>query len=195
MTEQTLEKRLVAAGLDALREIGGEALVQVLLAQAGTPDIAEGNANERIPLDEYLRYRDTAIDFLRESFCGTAFETGRLLARSLWRDNEAQMQALLSSYGDTASKLPLIGQAAVLGARNNPGVVRAAMRGDNLLVITIDDWPECRGLKRETPFCFLNQGLITELAEGDLGLRIKTEEAKCIAMGDRQCEIQVTERP
>jgi predicted hydrocarbon binding protein len=195
MTEQTLEKRLVAAGLDALREIGGEALVQVLLAQAGTPDIAEGNINERVPLAEYLRYRDTAIDFLRESFCGTAFETGRLLARSLRRDNEAQLQALLASYGDTASKLPLIGQAAVLGARNNPGVVRAAMRGDNLLVITIDDCPECRGLKRETPFCFLNQGLITELAEGDLGLRIKTEETKCISMGDRQCEIQVTERP
>jgi predicted hydrocarbon binding protein len=195
MTEQTLEKRLVAAGLDALREIGGEALVQVLLAQAGTPDIAEGNANERVPLAEYLRYRDTAIDFLRESFCGTAFETGRLLARSLRRDNEAQLQALLASYGDTASRLPLIGQAAVLGARNNPGVVRAAMRGDNLLVITIDDCPECRGLKRETPFCFLNQGLITELAEGDLGLRIKTEETKCISMGDRQCEIQVTERP
>jgi predicted hydrocarbon binding protein len=195
MTEHTLEKRLVAAGLDALREIGGEALVQVLLAQAGTPDIAAGNANERVPLDEYLRYRDTAIDFLRESFCGTAFETGRLLARSLRRDNGAQLQALLASYGDTASKLPLVGQAAVLGARNNPGVVRAAMRGDNLLVITIDDCPECRGLKRETPFCFLNQGLITELAEGDLGLRIKTEETRCISMGDRQCEIQVTERP
>jgi predicted hydrocarbon binding protein len=189
-----LEKRLVVAGLDALREIGGEALVQVLLSQAGTPDIAEGSASELIPLDAYLRYRDTAIDFLRESFCGTAFETGRLLARSLRRDNEAQLRALLTTYGNTASKLPVIGQAAVLGARNNPGVVRAAMRGDNLLVITIDDCPECRGLKRDTPFCFLNQGLITELAEAELGLKVRTEETKCIAMGDRQCEIQVTER-
>jgi predicted hydrocarbon binding protein len=194
MADQTLEKRLVVAGLDALREIGGEALVQVLLTQAGTPDIAQGSATDRVPLDEYLRYRDTAIDFLRESFCGTAFETGRLLARSLRRDHEDRLRALLTSYGDTASKLPLIGQAAVLGARNNPGVVRAAMRGDNLLVITIEDCPECRGLKRDTPFCFLNQGLITELAEGDLGIKVKTEETKCIAMGDRQCEIQVTER-
>jgi predicted hydrocarbon binding protein len=194
MADQTLEKRLVVAGLDALREIGGEALVQVLLTQAGTPDIAQGSVTERVPLDEYLRYRDTAIDFLRESFCGTAFETGRLLARSLRRDHEDRLRALLTSYGNTASKLPLIGQAAVLGARNNPGVVRAAMRGDNLLVITIEDCPECRGLKRDTPFCFLNQGLITELAEGDLGIKIKTEETKCIAMGDRQCEIQVTER-
>jgi predicted hydrocarbon binding protein len=195
MAEQTLEKRLVAAGLDALREIGGEALVQVLLTQAGTPDIAAGSVTERVPLADYLRYRDTAIDFLRESFCGTAFETGKLLARSLRRDNEAQLRALLTTYGNTASKLPLIGQAAVLGARNNPGVVRAAMRDENLLVITIEDCPECRGLKRDAPFCFLNQGLITELAEGDLGLKVRTEETKCIAMGDRQCEIQVTERP
>jgi hypothetical protein len=191
---ETLEKRLVAAGLDALREIGGEALVQVLLAQAGTPDIAQGSASETVPLDAYLRYRDTAIDFLRESFCGTAFETGRRLARSLRRDDEAQVRTLLASHGSTASKLPVIGQAAVLGARNNPGVVRAAMKGDELLVITIEDCPECRGLKRDTPFCFLTQGLITELAEADLGLEVKTEEAKCIAMGDRQCEIQVTAR-
>lgn len=189
-----MEKRLVLAGLDALREIGGEALVQVLLTQAGTPDIARGSASERLPLDQYLRYRDTAIDFLRESFCGTAFETGRLLARSLRGDNEDELRALVASYGDTASKLPLIGQAVVLGARNTSGVVRAAMRGDHLLVITIEDCPECRGLKRDSPFCFLSQGLVTELAAGDLGVEVETHETKCIAMGDRQCEIQVTER-
>jgi predicted hydrocarbon binding protein len=194
MAAQTLEKRVVAAGLDALREIGGEALVQVLLAQAGTPDIGRGGATERVSLDDYLRYRDAAIDFLRESFCGAAFETGRLLARGLRRDRADQLRALLTCDGST-SKLLAIGQAAVLGTRNNPGVVRAALRGTDLLVITIEDCPECRGLKRDTPFCFLNQGLVTELAEGDLGVKVKTEETKCIAMGDRQCEIQVRERP
>jgi hypothetical protein len=195
MAEQTLEKRLVVAGLEALRELGGEALVQILLSQAGTPDIARGSAHERVPLDEYLRYRDAAIDFLRESFCGMAFETGRLVARSMRRDHDDPIRALLTNDGDAASKLPLLGQAAVLGARKYSGAVRAAMRGDDLLVVTIENCPECRGLKRDTPFCFLNQGLITELAEGDLGLRVKTEETKCIAMGDRQCEIQVTEHP
>jgi predicted hydrocarbon binding protein len=194
MAAQTLEKRLVVAGLDALREIGGEALVQVLLAQAGTPHIGRGNATERVSLDEYLRYRDAAIDFLRDSFCGAAFETGRLLARSLLRDHADQLRALRTSAG-TTPKLPALGWVAVLGARNNPGVLRAVLRGDDLLVITIEDCLECRGLKRDTPFCYLNQGLVTEVAEADLGVEVQTEETKCIAMGDRQCEIQVRERP
>lgn len=191
MAEETVERGLVTAGFDAVRQIGGEALVQVLLAQAGQGDLETGGASDRVPLEAYLRYRDTAIDFLRDSFCGTAFETGRILARILRREHGAQLASLLSSFGNAANKLPLIGQAAVLGARGNPGVVRASMRHPELLVITIEKCPECRGLKRETPFCNLNQGLITELAEGDLGLRVQTEETKCIAMGEKACEIQV----
>jgi predicted hydrocarbon binding protein len=192
VAQETVERGLLIAGLDALRQIGGEALVQVLLGQAGQPDLAEGAAGDRVPLENYLRYRDTAIDFLQDSFCGTAFETGRILARILRRDHRGQLDALLSTFGSAANKLPLIGQAAVLGARGNPGMVRAAMNGTETLVITIEKCPECRGLKRETPFCNLNQGLITELAEGDLGLQVRTEETKCIAMGGRACEIQVT---
>jgi len=59
---ETLERAFVLAGLDAVREVGGEALVQILLSQAGTPDLAEGV--DRVPLSRYLHYRNVALDFL-----------------------------------------------------------------------------------------------------------------------------------
>ena len=187
-----LEKGLVAAGLDALREVGGDALVQVILAQVGRPDFADATSlSERVPIGEYLRYRDTLIDFLDESFCRTAFETGRLLVRSLKHQKEGQIKALVAQFRHAKNKLPLIGQAAVLAAKGNPGVVRAAMDGEDRLLITIENCPECRELKRATPFCTINQGVITEFAELHLGLAVQTREISCISMGAPQCVIEV----
>ncbi len=187
-----LEKGLVVAGLDALRQVGGDALVQVILSQAGETGLADADSlEERIPIEQYLRYRDTVLDFLGDSFSGTAFETGRLLVRSLKHHKRGQIQALVAQFHQARSKLPVIGQAAVLAAKGNPGTVRAAMKGDELLVITIADCPECRRLKRSAPFCYLNQGVITEFAEAHLGIGVTTQETRCMALGDKQCEIEV----
>jgi predicted ArsR family transcriptional regulator len=143
-------------------------------------------------LEEYLRYRDSALELLQDSFCATALETGRILARGLIRENEPQLKALAAQFAHAPNALPLIGQAAVLGARGNPGVVRATMRGPDLLLITIERCPECRNLKRDSAFCFLNQGLMTELAESYLRVQIETKESKCTATGSKACEIHVT---
>jgi predicted hydrocarbon binding protein len=193
VVHESLDKGLVLAGLDALREIGGDALVNVMLSQSGTEAFASADSlAQRVPIEDYVRYRNTAIDFLGDSFGHTAFQTGRILARRLRHENEAQMRALLTQFAHAKNKLPVVGQAAVLAAKGSPGTVKATMRTDVLLVITIENCPECRNLKRETPFCFLNQGLITEFAEGQLGMPVKTEETKCSALGSRTCEIEVT---
>jgi hypothetical protein len=189
-----LERRLLLAGLDALRQIGGDALVQVLLAQVGKPELAEADGNTRVPLEDYLRYRDAALGLLQDSFSSTAFETGRILARKVRRENEGQLRTLLAQFDHAANKLPLIGQAAVLGAQGNPGVVRASMRDPDHLVLSIERCPECRGLRRSQPFCYLNQGMVAEFAADSLRLHVDTEETRCIAMGDRTCEIQVSLR-
>lgn len=188
---ETLERSFVLAGLDAVRQVGGEALVQILLSQAGTPDLAEGG--DRIPLNRYLQYRDVALDFLGPGFCATAYETGRLLVRNLPPERAKDVKRLLEQFERAATKLPVIGQAAVLAARDAPGVVRASMKNPKTLVISIDDCPECRDLKRESPFCFLNQGVIAEFAERHLGIQVTTEETRCHACGDPRCEIEVTE--
>jgi predicted hydrocarbon binding protein len=165
-----------------------------MLTQAGKPELAEEDGAARVPLDDYLRYRDVALDLLHESFSSTAFETGRILARRLRRENEDQVRALVAGFDHAPSKLPLIGQAAVLGAQGNPGVVRAAMRDPDHLVVTIERCPECRGLRRPSPFCFLNQGLITEFAADSLRVRVDTRETQCLAVGDGACEIHVSIR-
>jgi predicted hydrocarbon binding protein len=85
----------------------------------------------------------------------------------------------------------VIGQCAVLAAKGNPGVVKANMRGEDLLLITIDNCPECRELQQDVPFCTLNQGVITEFAEVHLGLAVTTKETACMAMGAPRCEISV----
>ena len=191
-----LEKGLVIAGLESLREVGGAALVQIILSEAGRPDFADPDSlSERIPIEEYLRYRDTVLDFLGDSFSRTAFETGRLLVRSLKHQKEGQIKALLAQFKHAKNKLPAIGQSAVLAAKGNPGVVRASMVGEDRLVITIDACPECRDLKTDTPFCTLNQGVITEFAEGHLGLAVETRETACMAMGAPRCEITVSIKP
>ena len=187
-----LEKALVVAGLEALREVGGESLVQIILVQAGRPDFGDvSSMSERIPIDEYLRYRDTVIDFLGDSFGRTAFETGRHLVRSLKHQREGEIKALLAHFRYAKNKLPLIGQSAVLAAKGNPGVVRAGMKGEDRLVITIERCPECRGLSLTSPFCTLNQGVITEFAEAYLGLAVATRETMCMATGAAHCEIEV----
>jgi predicted hydrocarbon binding protein len=189
---ESLEAGLVLAGFDALRQIGGEALVQILLAQAGElglDDLATGDA--RIPIEQYLRYRDAALDFLGDSFASTAFETGKILVRKLESDRPPQITWLLDQYKHAANQLPLIGQVAVLAAKDNPGKVSAKMKTKDVLLITIERCPECRGLKRQTPFCYINQGVISEFATLFLNLQVTTKETRCMALGDERCEIEV----
>jgi predicted ArsR family transcriptional regulator len=190
---ETLEKGLVLAAMDALREIGGEELVQVLLWQADRLDFADADTlSARVPVDQFLQYRDTVIDFLQSSFCATAFQTGQHLLRSLRNDKVEHVKKLIGQFKYSANKLPVIGQAAVLAAKGNPGVVRASMRSSDLLIVTIEDCPECRFLQADGPFCYLNQGVITEFAERYLDLQVRTEETRCAAMGDAACEIEVS---
>lgn len=189
---ESLQAGLFRAGFEALRQIGGEALVQILLLQAGElqlADLAAGDA--RIPLEQYLRYRDAALDFLGESFTSTALETGKLLVHELKSAQPVQISWLLGQFKHAASPLPLIGQAAVLAAKDNPGKVTARMKTKDVLLITIERCPECRGLSRQTPFCYINQGVISEFASTYAGVRVNTRETRCMAMGDEQCEIEV----
>ncbi len=190
---ETLQAGLVLAGFDALREIGGEALVQIVLAQAGEFGLAE-LANQKdasIPIEQYLRYRDAALDFLGDSFASTAFETGKIVVRMLGSEQLKQMAFLIEQYKHAASQLPVIGQAAVLAAKDNPGKVAAKMKSKDVLLITIERCPECRGLHRQTPFCYLNQGVISEFASAYLHMNVATKETRCMAMGDARCEIEV----
>jgi predicted hydrocarbon binding protein len=191
---ESLQAGLVMAGFDALRLIGGEALVQILLAHAGEASLYDQASSEaRIPIEQYLRYRDAALDFLGESFAMTAFETGKNLVRQLEKDRPQQMTWLLEQYRHAANQLPLIGQAAVLAAKDNPGKVTAKMQSKDVLLITIERCPECRGLTRQSPFCYINQGVISEFASLFLDLHVQTKETRCMAMGADRCEIEVTE--
>lgn len=189
---ETLEKGLVVAGLEALRQTGGDALVMILLDKAENEEFAQVETMpERVPIEDYLRYRDSALEFLQDSFCMTAFQTGQIIVRSLDKEKLSQISKLIDRYRYARSKLPVIGQAAVLSAKENPGVVRATMKSDFLLSIIIENCPECRNLQREAPFCYLNQGVITEFAERFLDVQVITEETRCIALGDPVCEIEV----
>jgi predicted hydrocarbon binding protein len=189
---ESLEAGLVVAGFDALRLIGGEALVQIILVHAGEVGLdRHASADARIPLEQYLRYRDAALDFLGDSFTSTSFETGKNLVRKLEKDRPQQITWLLEQYKHAANQLPLIGQAAVLAAKDNPGKVTAKMKSNHVLLISIERCPECRGLKRETPFCYINQGVISEFASLFLNTSVVTKETRCMALGDDRCEIEV----
>ena len=65
------------------------------------------------------------------------------------------------------------------------------MDGNDRLVITIENCPECRGLTRETPICFINQGVTEEFARRFLGFEVTTLESQCSALGAPHCEIEV----
>jgi predicted hydrocarbon binding protein len=180
--QESLQAGLVRAGFEALRQIGGEALVQILLAQAGElglDDLASSTA--RIPIEQYLRYRDAALDFLGDSFASTSFETGKIVVGKLEHERPQQLAWLLDQYK----------HAAVLAAKDNPGKVTAKMASRDVLHIIIEHCPECRGLRRTTPFCYINQGVISEFASLFLNLQVATKETRCMAMGDERCEIEV----
>ena len=189
---ETLDKGLFIAGLDAVREIGGQELAQLLLEQAGQAEFGHNELlPDRITIDQYIRFRDTALEFLQESYRMTAFNTGRLLTRKLKAEKGNEIEMLVQAFGYAKNRLPVIGQAAVLASKENPGTVHAEMRDTDVLSLTIEDCPECRGLKEKTPFCYLNQGVIAEFAEAYLDLHVVTQEKNCIALGDAVCEIEV----
>jgi predicted hydrocarbon binding protein len=194
---ESIEKGLVLAGLEALRGIGGEELVQVLLGVAGKPEFARAEGlPERIPVADYLQLRDTLLEFLQESFSATAFKMGQVLVRDLQHGKQAkEVGRLVEHFKFARNKLPVIGQAAVLASKGNPGSVSAAMRDDSVLVIVIQNCPECRGLRRDAPVCYVNQGVVTEFAKAFLGLEVKTEETRCMALGHPSCEIEVVAGP
>lgn len=189
----SLERDLVLAGLDALRQVQGDAVVRVIVGHAAAQDLADMQGATRVPIVDYLRYRDAALGYLGDTFNTVAFETGRTLVRNLRHKKLEQIQALIARFELGTNKLPLIGQAAVLAVKGNPGVVRATMKEPGRLVITIEKCPECRDLERDKPFCFLNQGIITEFAQRYLGASVKTEETACLAVGDAVCQIEVIE--
>jgi divinyl protochlorophyllide a 8-vinyl-reductase len=188
---ESLERGLVLAALDALRQVEGDAIVRVILERAAASDLEGAEARRRVPFVDYLRYRDAAVDCLGESFRRVAFETGRTLVRNLNHRKIEEVGALIRGLGAAASKLTVIGQAAVLAAAGNPGEVRASQIADTHLVLTISDCPECRGLEHPTPFCFLNQGIVTEFARRYLDAVVRTEETACAAMGAPACRIEV----
>src|ERR1043165_9692974 len=96
---ETLEKGLVIAGVEALRQIGGETLVQVVFGQAEMRDFARTETlPDEVSLAEYLRYRDTLLDFLHESFCMVAFQTGQILMRTLHHEKESQIKRLIEQF-------------------------------------------------------------------------------------------------
>lgn len=191
---ESLERGLVLAGLDALRQLRGDAVVRLILGQATAQDRGDREGgSSRVPIVDYLRYRDAVLAYLGEGFGPVAFETGRSLVRNLRHRKVDEIRALIDQIGSGPSQLAVIGQAAVLAAKDNPGMVRAVMKGDQLLVITIEKCAECRGLKRETPICFLNQGIITEFAERHLGVRVRTRETACMGTGAALCQIEVTQ--
>lgn len=191
---ETLEAGLVLAGLDALRQIEGGAVVRAIMDEALVPAREDAqSAASRVPIVDYLRYRDAALTYLGESFHAVAFETGRVLVRNLrHRRLEDEVRALIAQFRGATSPLPVIGQAAVLAARGNPGVVRAAMKDATRMAIVIERCPECRGVDRDKPFCFLNQGVITEFALRYLEAAVSTRETACMAQGAPACEIEVT---
>jgi predicted hydrocarbon binding protein len=184
-----LDRGLMLAGFDAIKLIGGQELLNVLTAHSG--GAFGGVIPEKVPVEEYCRYRDTAIEFFQESFRMTAFQTGRLLMQRMGRERGRDLERLLEQFKYSANKLPVIGQASVLASTGNPGRVIAELENDRLLAVTIENCPECRGLTEQTPFCYLNQGLITEFAESFLGIKVQTKETKCRALGDPACRIEV----
>lgn len=191
MAEETLEARLLVGCLEAVRQIGGEALVQVVLTQYGRTKFASDTTKPRVPLAHYLRFRDTALEFLQDSFYAASLELGRIQAKALASEHHASLSALSLQFAHAPNRLPILGQAAVLATRGNPGLVKAAMRDPDQLTLTIERCFECRGLKRQKPFCFLHQGLLSAFAESALGLKIRMEETRCLATGGPACEIQL----
>ncbi len=188
---ESLETGLVLAGLDALRQISGDEVMRRILGQATAAQRPQTDESGRVPIVDYLHYRNTAVEVLGDKFQVIAFETGRTLVRNLRHPKVDEIRNLVERMADNPNKLFLIGQAAVLAARHNPGVVRAAFKPDGVLAITIEACPECRGLERKTPFCFLNQGVIVEFAERYLDARVHTEETRCMAQGDPVCQTEV----
>lgn len=191
-----LERSLVLAGLDALRQIRGDEVVRTILEQAATSEPEAGNgAPGQVPIVDYLRYRDAALAVLGETFRTIAYETGRTLVRNLQHVKMEQIRKLLERLAGQSNKLFLIGQAATLAAQGSPGVVRAAFEGDETLSITILECPECRGLREASAFCYLNQGMITEFAARYLDTRVLTRETSCMAVGAPFCRTEVSLAP
>ncbi|MFQ5839252.1 MAG: V4R domain-containing protein [Candidatus Methylomirabilales bacterium] len=190
--EESIEKGLVLSAIAALKSVGGDTLVSILFG-ADDP-FSPANIErlpERIPLVEFLRLRDQAIDLLGQSFAGTALQAGREMVKHIPAEKTAFLEQLIRTSRHTLGDLGILGQVALLASQGNPGTVRPSVDREGLL-LRLENCPECRALRWGTPFCFINQGILTEFARRYLNLAVSTTETQCMAMGAPFCAIRIT---
>ncbi|MFQ5839900.1 MAG: V4R domain-containing protein [Candidatus Methylomirabilales bacterium] len=192
MNGEFLDRELMATALSALKTMGGENLLRIVTQEAGRPEFAAPERlPTRIPIEDFFLLRDKALQTMGKGFQTWSFLVGQGLLRNLKPEKVEAIRQLVDKSKYAMNELALIGQAAVLGATGSPGSVKTSLDRDRLL-IQIQNCPECRGLQRQaSPFCFINQGVLTEFARRYLDTEVKTSETKCAAMGDPYCEIEV----
>ena len=59
------------------------------------------------------------------------------------------------------------------------------------VVVEIPDCPYCRGFSTETPACYVEIGLLSQLIEAALGSGYTVKETKCVATGDPVCRFEI----
>jgi len=58
-------------------------------------------------------------------------------------------------------------------------------------VVEIPDCPHCRGFSTETPACYVEIGLLSQLIEAAVGSGYTVKETKCVATGDPVCRFEI----
>ncbi|MFQ5882445.1 MAG: V4R domain-containing protein [Candidatus Methylomirabilales bacterium] len=192
MSEEFLDRELIATAISALKTIGGENLLRIVTQEAGKPEFTTPEQlPARIPIQDFFLLRDKAFQTMGKGFQTWSFLVGQGLLRNLKHEKVEAINQLVDKSKYAMNELAMIGQAAVLAATGNPGSVKTSLGPDKLL-IQIHNCPECRGLNQQAmPFCFINQGMLTEFARRYLSTEVKTRETKCAAMSDPYCEIEV----
>lgn len=72
------------------------------------------------------------------------------------------------------------------------GTTGVTMQEHGKTVVELPDCPYCRGISTETPACYVEIGLLSELLKASVGDGYRVEETQCKARGDAVCRFEIS---
>ena len=72
------------------------------------------------------------------------------------------------------------------------GTTGVTMQSHGKTVVELPDCPYCRGISTETPACYVEIGLLSELLKASVGDGYRVEETQCKARGDAVCRFEIS---
>jgi len=191
--EEKITKNFLIYFCNSLREICGENVAKIILRKAGMEEYLDINEEYGfevlIPLEDFIRVRDSAREILGRSTNGVMYQAGLNVSTRVKIGKVGRM--IISFASKFSNPLDLIEKGAKFSTKYHPSTIEFKRLGNTLYII-IKNCYECKGLRTNEPSCYMIKGFVEGIVKRLLNKEITMNEIECSAMGAPHCKFKIS---